>query len=74
MKVNYDKTVKVILQNKGTGPLILKDIKFNRANNNSNNSLIDFMPHLSDGYYLSTFTKASKVILRPSEEIILLEF
>ncbi len=32
------------------------------------------MPSLEDGYYWETFSKASKIVLRPSEEKTLLEF
>ena len=71
---DYEDRIAVIIQNKGTGPLISKEIKFVGENKVKKNHLIDFMPNLSEGYYWSTFSKASKIILRPSEETILLEF
>ncbi len=71
---DYEDRIAVIIQNKGTGPLISTEIKFIGENNVEKKYLIDFMPNLNEGYYWSTFTKGSKVVLRPSEEKILLEF
>ena len=71
---DYEDQIAVIIQNKGTGPLITKKIKFVDQNNIEKNYLIDFMPKLKEGYYWSNFSKASKIVLRPSEEKILLEF
>ncbi|GAA4839580.1 hypothetical protein [Algivirga pacifica] len=71
---DYEDRIAVIIQNKGTGPLITKELKFTRDNNEKKSYLIDFMPDLEDGYYWETFSKASKIILRPSEEKTLLEF
>lgn len=71
---DYEDRIAVIIQNKGTGPLITKKIMFLGENNVEKKYLIDFMPNLQEGYHWKTFTKASKFILRPSEEIILLEF
>ncbi len=71
---DYEDRIAVIIQNKGTGPLITQELKFIGENNEEKNNLIDFMPNLKKGYYWTTFSKASKIILIPSEEIILLEF
>lgn len=71
---DYENKIAVIIQNKGTGPLITKRIKFVGDNNRTENYLIDFMPSLEKGYFWSTFSKASSIVLRPSEEKILLEF
>lgn len=71
---DYEDRIAVIIQNKGTGPLITKELKFTGLNNQERNYLIDFMPDLQDGYYWTTFSKASKIVLRPSEEKTLLEF
>ena len=54
--------------------MITKEIKFLGENNIEKKYLIDFMPDLQDEYYWSTFTKASKFVIRPSEEMVLLEF
>lgn len=70
---DYEERVSVELQNKGTGPLITKKIKFVNGDIEKD-YLIDFMPALKEGYYWTTFSKASKIILRPSEEKTLLEF
>jgi len=71
---DYEDYIAVIIQNKGTGPLISKEIKFVDESNTEKNYLIDFMPKLEDGYYWKTFSKTSKIILSPLEEKILLEF
>jgi hypothetical protein len=71
---DYEEYIAVIIQNKGTGPLITKRIKFIGENNIEKSNLIDFMPKLDDGYYWNTFSKASKIILSTSEEKVLLEF
>ena len=71
---DYEDRIAVIIQNKGTGPLITKELKFIGMDNQEKNYLIDFMPNLKDGYYWTTFSKASKIILKPSEDKILLEF
>ena len=71
---DYEDRIAVIIQNKGTGPLISKKIKFIGENNTEKNYLIDYMPPLQKEYYWSTFTKSSKIVLRPSEEKVLLEF
>lgn len=71
---DYEERIAVILQNKGTGPLITKSISFCRGEDEVKRSLIDFMPNLEDGLYWTTFSKASKIILAPAEEKILLEF
>lgn len=71
---DYDNRIAVIIQNKGTGPLITKKIEFKKGETESKSYLIDYMPSLENGYYWSTFSKASKIVLRPSEEKILLEF
>ena len=71
---DYEDNISVILQNKGTGPLICDHIEFVRNSKERKPFLIDFMPILEDGYYWKTFSKASKIVLRPSEEKILLCF
>lgn len=71
---DYEDRIAVIIQNKGTGPLIATGLKFVGENNQEKSYLIDFMPDLEDGYYWTTFSKASKIVLRPSEEKTLLEF
>lgn len=71
---DYEDRIAVIIQNKGTGPLITREIKFKDEKGNTKNCLIDFMPGLEKDYYWSDYTKASKIVLRPSEEKILVEF
>jgi hypothetical protein len=71
---DYEDNIAVIIQNKGTGPLITKTISFCKNGVDNKKYLIDFMPSLYDGYYWSTFSKAQKIILRPSEEKVLIEF
>ena len=70
---DYEDNISVIIQNKGTGPLITKNISFNNGKE-TKDYLIDFMPNLYKGYYWSTFSKAQKIVLRPSEEKVLIEF
>ncbi len=71
---DYENKIAVIIQNKGTGPLVSKSIKFVSQDGEERSSLLDFMPGLNQGYYWKTFSKASKIIIRPSEEKVLLEF
>lgn len=71
---DYENRIAVIIQNKGTGPLISREIKFIGENNVEKNYLLDFMPALKYGHKWTTFSKTSKIILRPSEEKVLLEF
>lgn len=71
---DYENRIAVILLNKGTGPLITKKVRFINKLGEEKNSLIDFMPELDDGFYWSTFSKASKIILSPNEETTLIEF
>lgn len=71
---DYEDYIAVIIQNKGTGPLISKKIKFIDESNIEKKYLIDFMPELEGGYYWKTYSKTSKIILSPLEEKILLEF
>lgn len=72
---DYEDKICVILQNKGVGPLITKSIKFkNKYTNIEKSYLIDFMPDLTENYSWSNFSKASKYILTPNEDKILLEF
>lgn len=71
---DYEHNIAVIIQNKGTGPLITKQMSFNDKKGEIKKYLIDFMPNLMEGYYWTTFSKVQKIVLRPSEEKILLEF
>ncbi|GEO23972.1 hypothetical protein [Cyclobacterium qasimii] len=70
---DYEDRIAVIIQNKGTGPMITRTIKFTNENGTSKCNLIDFMPELEEGYYWADYSKASKIVLRPSEEKILIE-
>ncbi len=72
---DYEDHVCVILQNKGTGPLITKSIKFiNDETKEEKKYLIDFVPALKNGEKYSDFSKAQKYILTPNEDKILLEY
>ncbi|MGV7108010.1 hypothetical protein ACUSJC_15860 [Flavobacterium sp. U410] len=72
---DYEDHVCVILQNKGTGPLITKSIKFiNDETKEEKKYLIDFVPALKHGEKYSNFSKANKYILTPNEDKILLEY
>jgi exonuclease III len=72
---DYEDHVCVILQNKGTGPLITKSIKFiNDETKEEKKYLIDFVPALKNGEKYSNFSKANKYILTPNEDKILLEY
>jgi hypothetical protein len=72
---DYEDKICVILQNKGTGPLITKSIKFvNDETKVEKKYLIDFMPNLKDNRKWSNFSKAEKYILTPNEDKILLEY
>tara|TARA_Y100000815_G_C13321810_1_gene492583 strand:+ start:1368 stop:1904 length:537 start_codon:yes stop_codon:yes gene_type:complete len=71
---DFENRIAVILQNKGTGPLITKKIRFANENGVSKKYLLDLLPILGQGYYWSDYSKASKIVLRPSEEKVLLEF
>ncbi len=72
---DYDDHICVILQNKGTGPLITKSIKFiNEETKEEKKYLIDFIPVLQDEESWSDYSKAKKYILAPNEDKILLEY
>lgn len=71
---DYEDKICVILQNKGTGPLISTNIDFkNEKTNKSEKSLINHMPSLKNNYHWRNFSKAQKFILSPNESKILLE-
>jgi hypothetical protein len=72
---DYEDKICVILQNKGTGPLITKSIKFvNEETKEEKKYLIDFMPILKANRKWTNFSKAQKYILTPNEDKILLEY
>lgn len=71
---DYEDYIAVRIQNKGTGPLITTKVEFKKGKDTIKPYLIDFMPELKSGYHWSDFSKASKIVLRPSEEKTLLEF
>ena len=72
---DFEDNICVILQNKGTGPLITKSIKYvNELTGEEKKHLIDFMPVLLDQETWSNFSKAQKYILAPNEDKILLEY
>ncbi|MEJ8591483.1 hypothetical protein JSO54_09575 [Riemerella anatipestifer] len=70
---DYEDKICVNIQNKGTGPLIVKKIIFydNELKKNSK-SLVDLMPEL-EYYYWSNFSNAENFVLSPGETKILLE-
>ena len=71
---DYENKICVILQNKGVGPLITKSIKFvNTQTKEEKKILVDFMPELTGNSSWTNFSKASKYILTPNEDKILLE-
>jgi len=72
---DYEDSVCIILQNKGTGPLITKSIKFiNDETKEEKKYLIDFIPNLKNNAKWSNFSKSQKYILSPNEDKILLEY
>ena len=71
---DFEDRIAVILQNKGTGPLITKEIKFTSEDGISKSNLIDLLPNLEKGYFWAHYSKASKVVLRPSEEKVIIDF
>lgn len=72
---DYEDYICVVLQNKGTGPLITKSIKFiNKITNEEKPFLIDFMPQLLGGHHWSNFSKATEYTLIPNEDKILIEY
>lgn len=72
---DYEDKICVILQNKGTGPLITKSIKFlNDETKEEKKYLLDFMPNLNGSSRWSNFSKTEKYILTPNENKILLEY
>jgi hypothetical protein len=72
---DYEDKICIILQNKGTGPLITKSIKFlNDETKEEKKYLVDFMPALKTNQQWSNFSKAQKYILTPNEDKILLEY
>ncbi|KUG11035.1 hypothetical protein BEI02_11165 [Elizabethkingia sp. HvH-WGS333] len=65
---NYEDKVCVNIQNKGTGPLIVKEISFTDIiDKRTTNSLIELMPELKNGYHWSNFSSADKFVLSPNE-------
>lgn len=59
---DYTNHICVVLQNKGTGPLITKSIKFrNEITGEEKDYLIDFMPTLMDEEVWSNFSKSKNV-------------
>jgi hypothetical protein len=71
---DYDDDLCVILQNKGTGPLISKSIKFiNDITKEEKKYLIDFIPDLNNQIIWSNFSKANKFVLTPGEDKILIQ-
>lgn len=75
LPLDYENKICVILQNKGVGPLITKSIKFvNTKSKEEKKFLIDFMPKLLGKNTWTNFSKASKYILIPNEDKVLLEY
>ncbi len=71
---DYEDDLCVILQNKGTGPLITKSIRFiNDKSNEEKKHLIDFIPNSSEIIW-TNFSMAKKFILTPNEDKILLQY
>jgi hypothetical protein len=71
---DYEDKICVILQNKGTGPLISTFINFKDVKINKNEkSLINHMPSLKNDCKWRNFSKAQKFVLSPNESKILLE-
>lgn len=72
---DYENKICVIFQNKGTGPLITKSVKFiNDKTKVEKKYLIDFMPVLVKEQKWNNFSKSQKYILTPNEDKVLLEF
>ena len=71
---NFEDKIDVILENKGTGPLIIKSFRA-IVNNESKSNLIDWMPNLPNGFNWSNWLKDFEgTALKPLESITLLEF
>jgi hypothetical protein len=71
---NFEDKIEVILENKGTGPLILKSFRA-IVGYESKSNLIDWMPNLPDGFHWSNWLKDFEgSALKPFESISLLEF
>jgi hypothetical protein len=53
---DYEHRLSVFLQNEGTGPLIIKELRFKDESGNTESALIDFFGGRFDGVGWSTFT------------------
>jgi len=73
LPMDYEDHIAVIIQNKGTGPLISSKISFHNGKQ-ERDYLVDFMPALNEGFYWTTFSKTKRIVLRPGEDKALLEF
>ncbi len=70
---DYEDKICVNIQNKGTGPLIVKKIDFIDVKNNiAAKSLVELMPSLED-YQWSNFSSAKEFVVSPNETKIMLE-
>ncbi|MFN1215927.1 hypothetical protein ACKW6Q_02965 [Chryseobacterium kwangjuense] len=70
---NYEDKICVNIQNKGTGPLIVKKIEFiDLKTKVKTKSLVESMPNLQN-YHWSNFSSAKEFVLSPNETKIMLE-
>ncbi|MCK9426465.1 MAG: hypothetical protein M0Q21_10540 [Ignavibacteriaceae bacterium] len=71
---NFEDKIEVILENKGTGPLIMKSFRA-IVGNESKSNVIDWMPNLPEGFRWSNFLKDFEgSAFKPFESNILVEF
>ncbi|MBL1220551.1 hypothetical protein JET18_06855 [Chryseobacterium sp. L7] len=70
---NYEDKICINIQNKGTGPLIVKNIEFiDLKTKIKTKSLVELMPNLQN-YHWSNFSSAKEFVLSPNETKIMLE-
>lgn len=71
---NYEDKIAVTLENKGTGPLIIKSFRA-FVGNESKSNIIDWMPNLPEGNYWSDYLRDfENTTFKPFETKPLVEF
>jgi hypothetical protein len=71
---NFENRIAVIIENNGTGPLIIKTFRA-LVGNKSKSNVIDWMPIIPEGYYWSNWLRNFEdCAIKPFESKLLLEF
>lgn len=74
LQPDYADRIAVIVQNNGSGPLILMGALAVRANNDRRTHLIDILPAPSNGLFFSNFNRIEqRRALRPGDQVVLLD-